>query len=59
MFKQVRPTDLPTLGRQIAAHSIIKEFHSEIGTRRVLDGISFTVGIGERLAVRRALLECS
>ncbi|MGD9804203.1 MAG: ABC transporter ATP-binding protein [Hyphomicrobiaceae bacterium] len=38
-------------GRCIAARGIVKEFRTEIGLRRVLDGISFTVGVGERMAV--------
>lgn len=38
-------------GRAIEARDIVKEFHTEIGTRRVLDGISFRVGPGERMAV--------
>jgi energy-coupling factor transporter ATP-binding protein EcfA2 len=41
----------PNRGRAIVARSIVKEFETEIGTRRVLDGISFHVGMGERMAV--------
>lgn len=37
--------------RAIVADRIVKEFETEIGTRRVLDGISFRVGMGERMAV--------
>lgn len=37
--------------RSIAAINVVKEFHTDIGTRRVLDGISFSVGEGERLAI--------
>ena len=37
--------------RAIVARDIVKEYHTEIGVRRVLDGISFRVGMGERLAV--------
>lgn len=37
--------------RAIVAERIVKEFETEIGTRRVLDGISFRVGMGERMAV--------
>jgi capsular polysaccharide transport system ATP-binding protein len=37
--------------RSIAAVDIVKDFHTEVGTRRVLDGISFRVGQGERMAV--------
>ena len=38
-------------GRYIVAADIVKEFETEVGVRRVLDGISFRVGMGERLAV--------
>ena len=37
--------------RVIAAVNIIKEFDTEHGRRRVLDGISFKVGMGERIAI--------
>lgn len=37
--------------RCVRASNIVKEFHTEVGLRRVLDGISFTVGAGERMAV--------
>ena len=37
--------------RSIAAVQLVKEFHTEIGVRRVLDGINFRVGEGERMAV--------
>jgi len=43
------PFDLPH--RKIEAIDIIKEFHTEMGTRRVLDGVSFSVGKGERMAI--------
>ncbi|MGE0700078.1 MAG: ATP-binding cassette domain-containing protein, partial [Hyphomicrobiaceae bacterium] len=35
----------------MVARDIVKEFDTEIGVRRVLDGVSFSVGMGERLAV--------
>ena len=38
-------------GRAIVADHVVKEFETEIGTRRVLDGISFRVGMGERMAI--------
>lgn len=41
----------PKPGRAIAANNIVKEFETEIGVRRVLDGVSFRVEMGERLAV--------
>lgn len=37
--------------RAIVARNIVKEFETDIGTRRVLDGISFRVGMGERMAI--------
>ncbi len=40
-----------TADRAIAADRIVKEFHTEVGTRRVLDNVSFRVGMGERMAV--------
>lgn len=41
----------PAPDKAIVADRIVKEFATEIGTRRVLDGISFRVGMGERMAV--------
>lgn len=38
-------------GRAIIADSLVKEFETEVGTRRVLDGVSFRVGMGERMAI--------
>lgn len=35
----------------IVARDIVKEFDTEIGRRRVLDRVSFRVGVGERLAI--------
>ena len=37
--------------RAVVADNIVKEFHSEAGVHRVLDGISFRVEMGNRLAV--------
>jgi capsular polysaccharide transport system ATP-binding protein len=37
--------------RAVAGESLVKEYHTNIGTRRVLDGISFEVRAGEKLAV--------
>lgn len=37
--------------RAIVARDIVKEFDTEIGVRRVLDGISFRVGPGDRMAI--------
>jgi len=47
------PTRADTLerGRAIRMKNIVKEYHTAIGMRRVLDGISFEVGAGEKIAV--------
>ncbi len=37
--------------RRIVVKDIVKEFHTEIGVRRILDGVSFSVGRGDRMAV--------
>lgn len=37
--------------RQIEVVDLVKDFETEIGTRRVLDGISFKVKMGERIAI--------
>ena len=39
------------LERSVDLIDIVKEFHSEGQRRRVLDGISFSVGMGERIAI--------
>lgn len=44
-------TPLPRAERTIRAADVVKEFHTEHGRRRVLDGISFSVGVGERMAI--------
>lgn len=41
----------PPSGPAIVAHQIVKEFQTEIGVRRVLNGVSFRVGRGDRMAV--------
>lgn len=41
----------PDAGRVIAAHGLVKDYHTEAGTRRVLDGVSFSVAPGQRMAV--------
>lgn len=48
-----RPSPAPHAAsdRQIIVRDIVKEYHTEVGVRRVLDGISFSVGIGQRVAV--------
>lgn len=37
--------------RSISANGLVKEFQTEVGIRRVLNGVSFKVSPGERLAV--------
>ena len=37
--------------RRIQLFDIVKEYHTQIGTRRVLDGISFSIQAGEKIAV--------
>ena len=37
--------------RKIALHEIVKEYHTAVGVRRVLDGISFDINAGEKIAV--------
>jgi capsular polysaccharide transport system ATP-binding protein len=41
----------PAEGRRIRVSNLIKEYHTPIGRRRVLDDISFDVGKGERIAI--------
>ncbi|MBV9287536.1 MAG: ATP-binding cassette domain-containing protein, partial [Hyphomicrobiales bacterium] len=36
---------------RIVVESLVKEYHTKIGVRRVLDGISFAVRGGEKIAV--------
>ncbi len=37
--------------KRIAVKDIVKEYHTPIGRRRILDGLSFDVAAGEKLAV--------
>ncbi len=37
--------------RSIRAENVVKDYHTEHGPRRVLDDISFSVGMGERMAI--------
>lgn len=41
----------PSGERAIEVLGLTKEYHTEIGTRRVLDGVSFSVRDGERMAI--------
>ena len=49
------PQDLlppaPSEGRALRVEGIVKEYHTHIGVRRILDGISFDVHAGEKVAV--------
>ena len=38
-------------GRTIRLENVVKEYHTPIGVRRILDGISFSVAAGEKIAV--------
>jgi capsular polysaccharide transport system ATP-binding protein len=46
-----RPFVADNGGRSIVVSNLVKEFETEIGRRRVLDNVSFSVGMGERMAV--------
>lgn len=37
--------------RKILLRHLVKEYHTPIGVRRVLDGIDFEIGLGEKIAV--------
>lgn len=37
--------------RTIQVDRVVKEYHTAIGMRRILDGISFTIAHGEKIAV--------
>ncbi len=56
MDDRVDRANWPTPGsaagdRAIVVDRLVKEFHTEVGTRRVLDSVSFRVGVGDRIAV--------
>ena len=38
-------------GRRIVLRDVVKDYHTAIGRRRVLDGISFSLGAGEKIAI--------
>ncbi len=40
-----------SLGRRIVLEDIVKDYHTEIGRRRILDGIGFSIAPGEKIAV--------
>ena len=37
--------------KRIALKKIVKEYHTQLGTRRVLDNVSFDIRMGEKIAV--------
>jgi capsular polysaccharide transport system ATP-binding protein len=37
--------------RRIIVRDVVKEYHTQIGRRRILDGLSFDVGVGEKIAI--------
>jgi capsular polysaccharide transport system ATP-binding protein len=41
----------PRPPRKIELHQIVKEYHTAVGVRRVLDNISFDIAAGEKIAV--------
>ena len=45
------PMARPSGPRRIQLHQIVKEYHTAVGVRRVLDGISFDIAAGEKIAV--------
>lgn len=49
----VQPDPRPIVSerKQIRVQSLVKEYHTQIGNRRVLDGISFEISEGEKIAV--------
>jgi len=38
-------------GRAIRLDNVVKDYHTAIGVRRILDGISFSISAGEKIAV--------
>ena len=45
------PTKRPGEGRRIRLTDVVKEFHTQFGIKRVIDGISFDIEYGEKIAV--------
>lgn len=46
-----RLADEPRGERAIVLDDIVKCYHTQAGTKRVLDGVSFRIGEGEKVAV--------
>lgn len=47
----IKYADRPPIEPKICATGITKEYHTQLGLRRVLDGISFEVKKGEKIAI--------
>jgi capsular polysaccharide transport system ATP-binding protein len=45
------PLARPQRTRKIVMQEIVKEYHTAVGVRRVLDGVSFDIAAGEKIAV--------
>ncbi len=45
------PSAEPSVGPRIEVSGLVKDFHTPAGPRRVLDGISFSVGMGDKMAI--------
>jgi capsular polysaccharide transport system ATP-binding protein len=48
---QPEPVAVPHGPRRIEMRGIVKEYHTAVGVRRVLDGVSFDIAQGEKIAV--------
>ena len=46
-----QPFHRPHGGRRVELREIVKEYHTAVGVRRVLDGITFDIAAGEKIAV--------
>ncbi len=46
-----QPFARPHGARKVQLRDVVKEYHTAVGVRRVLDGISFEVAAGEKIAV--------
>lgn len=51
LLKQEPDRSIPENTRCITVTDIVKEYHTQIGQRRVLDGVSISIGAGEKIAV--------
>jgi capsular polysaccharide transport system ATP-binding protein len=46
-----QPFMRPQRARKVQLREVVKEYHTAVGVRRVLDGISFEIAAGEKIAV--------